>query len=108
MPEYNSLHMRPWLYTRGSTVLYNYTNLFLIFFQIFSLIQRIAKKKVGFTCGKLFTLDYTKCYEVSSLDLDKLIYLIIFSFIDYCNDGNVISQDNGNDFRLIIINEFIQ
>ena len=29
------------------------------------MIERTSKKKMGFTCWKLFTIDYFRCYQVS-------------------------------------------
>ena len=37
-------------------------------------IERVAKKKVGFSCWTLFTIDYFKCYGVS-----KWEYLLCYN-----------------------------
>jgi hypothetical protein len=36
-----------------------------IFWQLLSFIERIAKKKIGFYCWKIFIFDYFRVYEVS-------------------------------------------
>jgi hypothetical protein len=36
-----------------------------IFWQLLSLIERIAKKKIGFYCWEIFIFDYFRVYEVS-------------------------------------------
>ena len=50
------------------------------------MIERVAKKDVGFTCWKLFTIDYVQFYQVRLLFMEiELICLFIpFPCQDYC------------------------
>jgi hypothetical protein len=48
-------------------ILINFLIIFLlsIFWQLLSLIERIAKNEIGFYCWKIFIFDYFRVYEVS-------------------------------------------
>ncbi len=41
-----------------------------------SFIERVGQKRVGFSCWKLFTINYFRCYEV----IDCLFYISRESF----------------------------
>ena len=50
-----------------------------------SFIERLAKKRVGFSCWKLFIVDYFRCYGVCNFKND--IFLVILKKILFsdCN-----------------------
>ncbi|CAG2175817.1 unnamed protein product [Oppiella nova] len=35
--------------------------------KLMTMIERMAEKRVGFSCWKLFTINYFRCYEIISL-----------------------------------------
>ena len=37
-------------------------------------IERVGQKRVGFSCWKLFTINYFRCYEVNYFLLIKIVY----------------------------------
>ena len=47
--------------------------------KVTSFIERVALKRVGFSCWVLFTINYFRCYEVSN---NKYTYTILPNHFD--------------------------
>ena len=52
------------------------------------MIERTSKMKVGFTCWKLFTINYFSCYEVSHvyIEINKHANWYYIFYQDHCNN----------------------
>jgi hypothetical protein len=42
-----------------------------------SFIERVGQKRVGFSCWKLFTINYLRCYEV----IDCLFFILVVKML---------------------------